>query len=243
MRPDVDRRAGVQAEVRCCSHLRAGRASTINQSALTGRATLTPGRWSAGRAWSGITPMPSRAALRAKTRAEARLIEPWLTNDDFRRFKWWREAERDFQPFHQRTFFAAHPDLSYTSLNGDEPLKTSPHHEDGVLERMKLIRDKLPGVEDIIRRVPPVGAASVARHAGLCAGLDGTARSWPGDEPLADGPQLGRGRHAHGARPVAVSTLQVQSGSHANWLFTCETGDPTPVSASGETDPLSTLEV
>ena len=63
----------------------------------------------------GVKPMPSRAALHAKTRDEARQIEPWLTNDDFRRFKWWREAEREFQPFHQRMFFAAHPDLSYTS--------------------------------------------------------------------------------------------------------------------------------
>ena len=54
----------------------------------------------------GVKPMPSRAVLRAKTRDEARVLEPWLTNDDFRRFKWWREAEREFQPFHQRTFFA-----------------------------------------------------------------------------------------------------------------------------------------
>jgi predicted RNase H-like nuclease len=109
----------------------------------------------------GVKPMPSRAALRAKTRAEAQLIEPWLTNDDFRRFRWWREAERDFQPFHQRMFFAAHPDLSYTNLNGDLPLATSPYHQEGVLERMQLIRDKMPGVEDIILRVPPPGAAQI----------------------------------------------------------------------------------
>ena len=84
----------------------------------------------------GVVPMPSRAVLRAKTREQARELEPWLTNADFRRFKWWREAEREFQPFHQRMFFAAHPDLSFTSLNGDQPLRTSPHHSDGVLERM-----------------------------------------------------------------------------------------------------------
>jgi predicted RNase H-like nuclease len=109
----------------------------------------------------GIKPMPSRAALRAKTRAEARLIEPWLTNDDLRRFKWWKQAERDFQPFHQRMFFSAHPDLSYANLNGDLPLNTSPHHEDGVLQRMQLLREKMPGVEDIILRVPPVGAGQL----------------------------------------------------------------------------------
>jgi predicted RNase H-like nuclease len=109
----------------------------------------------------GITPMPSRAALRARTREEAREIEPWLTNSDFRRFKWWREAEREFQPFHQRSFFAAHPDLSFTAMNGDVPLTTSPHHPEGVLERMQLLRDKLPGVEDLIMRPPPPGAAQI----------------------------------------------------------------------------------
>ncbi len=122
----------------------------------------------------GVKPMPSRAALRAKTRDEAREIEPWLTNDDFRRFRWWREAERDFQPFHQRSFFAAHPDLSFTNLNGDLPLTTSPHHPEGVLERMQLIRDKMPGVEEVITRVPPTGAGQL--HVTQACALVWTAR-------------------------------------------------------------------
>ena len=122
----------------------------------------------------GVKPMPSRAALRAKTRDEARAIEPWLTNDDFRRFKWWREAERDFQPFHQRSFFAAHPDLSFTNLNGDLPLTTSPHHQEGVLERMQLSRDKMPGVEEVIRRIPPTGAGQL--HMMQACALVWTAR-------------------------------------------------------------------
>lgn len=122
----------------------------------------------------GIKPMPSRAALRAKTRDEARMLEPWLTNDDFRRFKWWRQAEREFQPFHQRMFFAAHPDLSYTNLNGDVPLATSPHHQEGVLERMQLIREKLPGAEEVILRVPPAGAGQL--HVMQACALVWTAR-------------------------------------------------------------------
>ena len=122
----------------------------------------------------GIKPMPSRAALHAKTRDEARQIEPWLTNDDFRRFKWWRQAEREFQPFHQRTFFSAHPDLSFTSLNADQPLKTSPHHPDGLLERVRLIRDKLPGLEDVIMRPPPPGAGQL--HLMQACALVWTAR-------------------------------------------------------------------
>ena len=122
----------------------------------------------------GVKPMPSRAALRAKTREEARQIEPWLTNDDFRRFKWWREAEREFQPFHQRTFYSAHPDLSFTNLNSDQPLKTSPYHPDGLLERVRLIRDKLPGLEDVIMRPPPAGAAQL--HLMQACALVWTAR-------------------------------------------------------------------
>lgn len=122
----------------------------------------------------GVKPMPSRAALRAKTRDEARAIEPWLTNDDFRRFKWWREAERDFQPFHQRSFFAAHPDLSFTNLNGDLPLTTSPHHPEGVLERMQLIRDKMPGTEEVVMRIPPTGAGQL--HMMQACALVWTAR-------------------------------------------------------------------
>ena len=121
-----------------------------------------------------IRPTPSRAALNAPTREAALELEPWLTRDDFRRFKWIREAEREFQPFHQRSFFAAHPELTFTQLNADVPLTTSPYHEDGVLERMALIRDKMPGVEEIVTRMPPPGAAMV--HMVEATGLLWTAR-------------------------------------------------------------------
>ena len=121
-----------------------------------------------------VRPVPSRAALRAKSRAEAREIEPWLTNEDLRRFKWIREAEQHFQPFHQRNWFAAHPDLSFVVLNGDRPLTSSPYQQDGVLERMSLIRSKLPGVEEVVTRMPPPGAGQV--HMLQAAGLLWTAR-------------------------------------------------------------------
>jgi predicted RNase H-like nuclease len=121
-----------------------------------------------------ITPVPSRAALNGSSREEAKRLEPWLTKADLRRFKWLKEAEREFQPFHQRSFFSAHPDLSYTNLNGDQPLRSSPYQQDGVLERMNLLRQRLPGVEDVITRTPPAGAAQV--HVLQAAGLLWTAR-------------------------------------------------------------------
>lgn len=117
---------------------------------------------------------PSRAALRAETRAKALELEPWLTRDDFRRFRWLREAERDFQPFHQRAFFAAHPDLTFAQLNNDRPLLSSPYEQDGVLERMSLLRDKMPGVEETITRTPPAGSAQL--HLVQATGLLWTAR-------------------------------------------------------------------
>ena len=121
-----------------------------------------------------IRPTPSRRALHAPTREEALELEPWLTRDDLRRFKWMRECEREFQPFHQRNYFAAHPDLTFTQLNDDKPLTTSPYQQPGVLERMNLIREKLPGLEEIVTRTPPPGAAQV--HLLQATGLVWTAR-------------------------------------------------------------------
>lgn len=123
---------------------------------------------------SAVRHTPSRAALRAATRDDALALEPWLTRDDFRRFRWIREAEQEFQPYHQRTFFAAHPDLAYTQLNEDLPLTTSPFHEDGIRERMRLVRAKMPGVEETMTSIPPPGAALV--HLVQAVGLLWTAR-------------------------------------------------------------------
>lgn len=121
-----------------------------------------------------VRPTPSRAALNAATRTEAQQLEPWLTRDDLRRFRWLKEANKEFQPFHQRTYFAAHPDLTFAQLNGDKPLLSSPYQQDGMLERIALIRDKLPGLEEIASRTPPPGSAQV--HLLQALGLLWTAR-------------------------------------------------------------------
>jgi len=107
-----------------------------------------------------VSGTPSRAAMEASN-GEARRLEPWMTKHDVRRLRWLREAARELQPFHTRSFFSAHPDVSFTAMNSDEPLTTSPYHEDGRLERLELIRDRLPGVDDVVTRTPPNGAASV----------------------------------------------------------------------------------
>lgn len=121
-----------------------------------------------------VHPVPSRPALMAKTRQEALELEPWLTRNDFRHFKWMKEAALEIQPFHSRSIYSGNAALSFTHMNGDVPLTTSPYHEDGRIERFDLVRSKLPGVEDVISRVPPVGAAVV--HLYEAAAMLWTAR-------------------------------------------------------------------
>lgn len=122
---------------------------------------------------AAVRPTPSRAALQA-TRVEAAKLEPWLTAADFRRFRWFREADTELQPFHQRSYVSALPDLSFHHLNGDRPLRSSPFQEPGVVERIHLLRDRLPGVERFVTSVPPQGAGRL--HVLQASGLLWTAR-------------------------------------------------------------------
>lgn len=124
-----------------------------------------------------INGTPCREAIRASN-GEARKMEPWMTKHDLRRLRWLREAEQELQPYHSRSFFSANPDVSFTVMNSDEPLSTSPYHEDGRLERLELIRQRLPGVDEVITRTPPVGAAGV--HLLQAAALLFTARRGSG---------------------------------------------------------------
>ena len=127
---------------------------------------------------AGIAGTPSRAALRETSLRRIQEMEPWMTKHDFRRLRWLREAERELQPYHSRSCFSASPDVSFTVMNGDVPLQTSPYHEDGRLERLELIRQRLPGVDEVISRTPPDGAAPV--HLLQAAALLFTARRGSG---------------------------------------------------------------
>ena len=125
-----------------------------------------------------------------------------MNRDDFRRMRWLREAAREIQPFHQRSFYSANPDLSFHQMNGDEPLKTSPFHEDGRLERLELIRDKLPGIDEVIARAPPRGAGPT--HMVQAAAMLWTARRASGRavSRLPADPTWDIDRHACRARAL-----------------------------------------
>ena len=60
------------------------------------------------------------------------------------------------------------------SLNGDEPLASSPHLDEGVAERRALLQQRMPGVEEVLDRTPPAGATRI--HLVRAAGLLWTAR-------------------------------------------------------------------
>ena len=122
----------------------------------------------------GIGGVLSRLGFYAGSTSAMREMEPWMTRHDERRLRWLQESEREIQPFHTRTWFSAYPDVSFTAMNGDRPLRTSPYHEDGQLERLELIEQHLPGVAEVLQRTPPAGAAPV--HVIAAGALLWTAR-------------------------------------------------------------------
>jgi predicted RNase H-like nuclease len=121
-----------------------------------------------------LHPVPSKAALFAKSRKEALELEPWLTKNDFRHFKQMKEAAIELQPYHSRSVYSGNADLSFTHMNGDVSLTSSPYQEQGRVERLDLIRSKLPGVDEVVSRVPPLGAGVV--HLYQAAAMLWTAR-------------------------------------------------------------------
>ena len=75
-----------------------------------------------------------------------------------------------------------------------------------MLERMALIRDKMPGVEEIVTRTPPPGAAVV--HLLQATGLLWTARRAAGRamQRLPMDPNWDSARHAHGTRALTLAS-------------------------------------
>jgi predicted RNase H-like nuclease len=71
-----------------------------------------------------VHPVPSRAALFARNRKDALAIEPWLTRNDFRHFKWMREAAREIQPFHH---VAGTPATRRSVVPAHERRRAAPH--------------------------------------------------------------------------------------------------------------------
>jgi predicted RNase H-like nuclease len=100
----------------------------------------------------------SRSSYEYVTGTQAAQHEAWMNGADKRRHARLREVTMEIQPHHARRIAAGHPDVSFTAMNGDVGLRTSPWHEDGRQERLELIRQQLPGLDEVVSRTPPEGA-------------------------------------------------------------------------------------
>ena len=86
-----------------------------------------------------------------------------------------REIDDEIQPYHQRRIFSAHPELSFLLVNDDRPTASYPFWPEGPAERLRLLKDRLPGLRAITEADrPPTGAS--LRQVMDAAGLLWTAR-------------------------------------------------------------------
>jgi predicted RNase H-like nuclease len=61
-----------------------------------------------------------------------------------------REVAREIAPYHQRTFFEVHPEVSFYQLNDDRPLQYRKRSIHGQNERRALLQTKISRVERIL---------------------------------------------------------------------------------------------
>ena len=129
-----------------------------------------------------------------------------------------KEAAREIQPFHARSIYSANPALSFTHMNSDEPLKTSPYHEDGQRERLESDPHQAPRH----RRgdqPSPAGRRRPRPHVRVGGdAVDGAPGLRSCDRPPADGSRMGRRRDSHRTRALSDSVrrqtrLRLTTGS------------------------------
>jgi predicted RNase H-like nuclease len=122
-----------------------------------------------------IPRVPCRGALYAPTLDEAVAVESWVTAAEYRRFRRWREIDKEIQGFHQRTVFSTVPELSYGLLSStDAPLRSNPGSPEGQEERLALIEQRMPGVTAKVRECKLPGVD--IRHLVEASGMLWTAR-------------------------------------------------------------------
>jgi predicted RNase H-like nuclease len=65
-----------------------------------------------------------------------------------------QEAHREIASYHQRLVYEVHPELGFYDLNGDRPLRYAKRTTMGREERLKLLSDRIPGVERVLENRP-----------------------------------------------------------------------------------------
>ncbi len=62
----------------------------------------------------------------------------------------YREVANEMSPFRQRTYYEAHPELSFFQLNQDASMKRSKKIEAGRDERWEVLVTHIPGIENVV---------------------------------------------------------------------------------------------
>jgi predicted RNase H-like nuclease len=65
-----------------------------------------------------------------------------------------REVQRDVASYHQRSVFEVHPELGFFRLNDDQPLRYGKTTHLGIEERLKILRDRMPGLDRVLDNRP-----------------------------------------------------------------------------------------
>ena len=66
-----------------------------------------------------------------------------------------REVQREVASYHQRSVFEVHPELGFFQLNEDQPLRYGKNTALGIEERLKLLSDRMPGLDRVVDNRPP----------------------------------------------------------------------------------------
>jgi pilus retraction protein PilT len=189
------------------------RRSTSRSAGSSTRGSVPALRSGSARArvgWPRASPAASGAVARrrlfARSRQEAmQNIEPWLTKNDLRRFRWMkRSGDRD----------PAVP-LTQRSTRQRRPV-VRPHERRRAAEDLAASRGRSARASRADPRASPrrrrrhhtysAGRCRRGAHAaGRCAAVHCSSRIGPGDQPHAHRPVLGRDRHAHGNRALTRS--------------------------------------
>jgi len=123
------------------------------------RACETLARKTLGGRGSSIFPVPVRPALEAATYEEASRIQQCLTGKRLTRQTWalfprMRAVDKVMRadPDLAELIKESHPEMGFAVLNGGEPVPWSKRHLLGLLERIRLLEEHLPGTRDALYR-------------------------------------------------------------------------------------------
>ena len=124
---------------------------------------------------SSVFPVPCRAAIRAANYDDATAVNKQQTGKKLSVWTWGivpkiKEVDDAITPDRQQWAFEVHPEVSFWKLAGEHPMPHKKKIEDGVNERIALLRPVFPEIDRHLQNRPPgVGKDDL---------LDAAAAAW-----------------------------------------------------------------